>query len=342
MRDEKLVIHVGPYSSKGGMSRVMEQLIGNPPKNFNTKLFDTYVTASALYKVMNILNLRRSLKREIKILKPQIIHFHVTHNFSWWRNIVLIKLALKMQIPAIINIHSGKFDIFCKKYFSFPGKTLHNLSKKKLVKIVVLEERWMYSLREFATDISCIRNPVELGINIPTVKSNDQDISLLLIARDDKIKGHQFAIETFKIIKNRGFDVKLNMTGIRKKTREMEHLGVNIHGWIENHEEVKKLIKMSDFVISPSEYEGSSMSVLESMALGTIPIVSKVSSETVSIKELVIESMEPEEWADTIIDIVTNKKEKCILEKIKERIKEHDISNISSHWREQYNLIIEE
>ena len=116
MDEERLVIHVGPISSRGGMSKVMQLLIKHPPKKYRTKYFDTYIDSSVVKKIINLFKLRQLFKKNIKNLKPDILHFHVTHNFSWWRNLILIRVALKNKIPCIINIHSGKFDIFCKKY----------------------------------------------------------------------------------------------------------------------------------------------------------------------------------------------------------------------------------
>ena len=133
------------------------------------------------------------------------------------------------------------------------------------------------------------------------------DISLLLIARNDKIKGHDFAVEVLRLINEEGFEARLEMTGMNKNFTIPSDLNVTTHEWLNDFEEVRGKIKNSDFVLSPSKYEGSSMSVLEAMSLGTIPIVSKVSSETVSAEELVVNSMNPEDWAKVIIKIVSKK-----------------------------------
>jgi glycosyltransferase involved in cell wall biosynthesis len=340
MRDKSLVIHVGPLSSKGGMSGVMKLLINNPPKKYETKFLDTYISSSTINKVINLIKLRKKIKQDIKILNPDVFHFHVTHNYSWWRNLLLIKIAIKKKIPSIIHIHSGKFDIFCMKYNKLSGRILHKLSLNSLIKIVVLEERWLISLGKFSNNMSCIRNPVELEKTSTLDIEPKKGISLLLIARGDKIKGHNFAVEVMEYISQKGYDARLDMTGISKKTEKMKDLQIDTHGWLDNHEDIRKLIRDSDFLLSPSEFEGSSMSILESMALGTIPIVSKVSSETVSIKELVVENRDPKEWGERIIKILSESKEEELRRKVNEVIQKHEVSLISSQWEGIYEIII--
>ena len=60
MEDERLVIHIGPISSKGGMSRVMKLLIANPPVNYKVRHLDTYIDSWALIKILNLFNLRKN------------------------------------------------------------------------------------------------------------------------------------------------------------------------------------------------------------------------------------------------------------------------------------------
>jgi len=341
MEDERLVIHIGPISSKGGMSGVMKLLIANPPVNYKVGHLDTYIDSSTLIKILNLFRIRRKLIMDIKSLKPNVFHFHVTHNFSWWRNLFLIRIALKFKIPCIINIHSGKFDIFCKKFNSIPGRIFRRLSKNKLIQFVVLEDRWIESLQIYANNLVCIRNPIDLKELSDRNEIEREDISLLLIARNDKIKGHDFAVEVLRLINEGGFEARLEMTGVKKNFNIPHDLNVTTHEWIHDFEEVRRKIKNSDFALSPSEYEGSSMSVLEAMSLGTIPIVSKVSSETVSVKELVVDNMNPEDWAKAIIKIVSKGQQRDLREKIKKTIKRHEVNHISNQWKDQYNMIIE-
>jgi len=340
MSVDRLVIHVGPISSRGGISKVMRLLINNPSKKYRTMYFDTYINSTIIKKILNIFKLRRMLKRDIKNLKPDILHFHITHNFSWWRKLILIKIALRYKIPCIINIHSGKFDIFCKKYNSIAGKILKKLSDNELIQVVVLEKRWVESLSYFANDLVCIRNPVKIEKIHDKNKKNRENISLLLIARGDKIKGHEFALEVLSQINKNGFEANLEMTGVKSNFNISKDLNVKIHEWVVEDEEVKKIIKRSDFVLSPSEYEGSSMSVLEAMASGSIPIVSKVSSETVSVKDLVVENKNPKDWANKIIEIISKSKQQDLRKEIAEVIQRHEVSKISTQWSKQYDLTI--
>ena len=339
MVHKKVVLHIGPLSSRGGMSRVMDLLINNSPQGWDSIVMDTYLNSNKIKKIFNVIKLRNKLKEQIVDFSPDLIHIHVTHNFSWWRKLILINLAIKKKIPVVINIHSGKFDIYCQSLFGLPGKKLKSLSKNDLVSVVVLEKRWLVKISKYSSNLCSIRNPVKLTNNISKNKQFGH-LKLLLIARGDSIKGHEFAVEIMNLISEKGFNVRLTMTGINDSSKYAEDDRITTYGWLENHEEVKNLIIESDFVLSPSNYEGSSMSVLESMALGTIPIVSKASAETVSLDELVIDTMDVLDWAEAIINIETKSKQNMIKDAIKKVVVKHDVSQVSENWRIKYNSII--
>ena len=72
MRDRSLVIHVGPLSSKGGMSGVMKLLIDNPPKKLwkrNKKISNIDILSYFQKKNIdnNIKELYNSSNKEKKI-----------------------------------------------------------------------------------------------------------------------------------------------------------------------------------------------------------------------------------------------------------------------------------
>ena len=309
--------------------------------DYRTDFFDTYLNSSTADKILNLFRLRKKIVSVIELSNPDVLHFHVTHNFSWWRSLLLIRIALSRKIPCVISIHSGKFDKFCKQYFSIPGKIFATLSKKTLVQFVVLEDRWIRSLSDFANGLVCIRNPVEIGDSSRRESKRGNCIKLLLIARSDKIKGHFFAVEVLRHVRKLGFEAELEMTGVKAGFYVPSDLKITTHEWLDDQEDVRKKIEIADFVLSPSEYEGSSMSVLEAMALGTIPIVSEVSSETVSVEELVVDGLNPEDWANAIIKIMSKKQKKEMTNKINLVIKRHDINEISRQWGERYDIFLE-
>jgi len=77
---------------------------------------------------------------------------------------------------------------------------------------------------------------------------------------------------------------------------------VEAMGWI-GQEEKARAISEADFLLMPSEFEGSSMSVIEAMVSGLPPIVSTASAETVGVSSLVLPLDAPEAWAERIASL---------------------------------------
>ena len=113
-----------------------------------------------------------------------------------------------------------------------------------------------------------------------------------------------------------GINASLTMTGTAYgSSKEFPDLEINCLGWV-SEDEKKKLIEESDLLISPSEYEGSSMSVIEAMVSGLPCIVSETSRETVGLPELVV-GKDKKSWAKTIIQITKSEKYNDIVERIR-------------------------
>jgi len=129
-------------------------------------------------------------------------------------------------------------------------------------------------------------------------------IKLLLLSRSARTKGLNFAVEVLRNLKKAGVDAELTITGEgfgpTNKSGLEGHLIVK--GWVDDGEK-NALIKNSDFLLSPSGFEGSSMSIIESMVSGLPCIVSPTSSETVGNMDLVVDDFSPAAWATRIIKL---------------------------------------
>jgi glycosyltransferase involved in cell wall biosynthesis len=336
---KKIVAHVGPLSGKGGMSKVMKLLIKYKHSEYDNIVLDTYLDSNNFLKIFNLIKLRKKIKTIISKSRPDLFHFHVTHNFSWWRKLLLIRIAVSKKIPVVVSIHSGKFDLFCETFFGIPGKIVSNLSKRDNIQIVVLEDRWVEKLEKHIKKIQVIRNPVVIK-DIDISQSDYDIVKLLLIARNESIKGHDFAIDIAENIAKKGFKTSLAMTGIEKNNFKNDVAEIITYGWIENEKEIENLILEADFVLSPSKYEGSSMSILETMSLGRIPIVSNVSKETVGIDNLVVDNLDSDDWVEKIISIIQNQNLKQLQEEIYFQISKHEVSKIINEWKNLYDSLV--
>ncbi len=329
------VVHFGPANSPGGMATVINTLHRNPPDGWDSKVISTH-GSSLIGTINSWIGSMKQLRAVVEGGEIDIAHFHVTHSLSWIRKRSLMRKCQKMGVPTVIQIHSGKFDRFCSGWFG------SSVKKELLVEnraTVVLEERWKDLLKEWIPPSSfVVSNPSNPIGNRENHKLGDE-VRLLLLSRKNGIKGHDFAIKIIEELHMMGIRSSLTMTGATSgNSNKFPDLEVNCLGWV-TEEEKRGLLEGADFLISPSEYEGSSMSVIEAMVSGLPCIVSEASRETVGVPEL-IAGDEPKSWAEAIIDCRNSEKYSDILERIRERSSIYSIEKCKSSLGEVYESLI--
>lgn len=295
----KRVVHLGPSESKGGMATVIQNMVKNSPEGWSAEAIPTH-SDNSIRSISRWINASKKLSSELSKGTYDLVHIHVTHSLSWWRKLSFMKKCEKFRVPMIIHIHSGKFDSFCS---GFSGSSVEKALSKRGRKILVLEERWLERLKNWIPgDSEVVRNfssPVSRSINhVPSEK-----LRLLVLSRKSSVKGHDFAVQVAKCIGKMGREVTLTITGgPRFENVIFGNLEVKKYGWV-TLEERKSLLSESDFLLSPSKFEGSSMSIIESMVSGLPCLASEASRETIGIEELIIRDLNPDKWAKRILEI---------------------------------------
>jgi glycosyltransferase involved in cell wall biosynthesis len=289
------VLHVGPCESRGGMATVMKSMVEHPPNGWVAENLNSH-GGGLREKILNWNRARKKIKSKHAKRELDLVHFHVTHSMSWWRKRSLIGFCSRMSIPFVVQIHSGKFDKFCS---GFSGSSVRKNLHRKNCRVIVLEERWIDLLSKWIPEnSSVVPNSIgklsDRGEYVRTSK-----IRLLLLSRNSMVKGHEIAIKALNILHRDGYEATLEITGIGEDSKINATKGVHYLGWV-SEQEKSDLISRVDFLISPSQYEGSSMSVIEAMVCGLPCIVSEASRETLGIPEMVVNSESPEDWADRI------------------------------------------
>jgi len=334
----KNVVHLGPYGSKGGMSSVIQNMIDNTPDGWNSSVIKTHSDGNQISKIKIWLKSKRELKKNIRSGLVDVLHVHVTHSISYWRKINLLNSIDKYKIPTIIHVHSGKFDNYCESFFGYPGRSFRKRLMKENYHVVLLEERWEEKLTKWLPkkpDI--IRNSAK-GIERERVKNFDK-IELLMLSRDSQVKGHNFAINILKNIQIMGFDVNLTITGKEGDNNKLlKYDSVEFLGWV-SEKKKNKLIAKSHFLLSPSSFEGASMSVIEAINSGLPCLVSPASDETIGVEELVLSLDNSKKWAQKIIQIFDESEYERItklMEKISER---YSPDKIRKDWQKIYDRV---
>ena len=145
-------------------------------------------------------------------------------------------------------------------------------------------------------------------------------IKLLLLSRHSSVKGQMFAIEILRFLKSKKVPASLTITGFPKK-EDLEPLNfdgdLDLLGWV-SEKRKRELIASSDFLLSPSKYEGSSMSIIESIVSGLPCIVSEASRETIFNNDLVVSEFSTELWANKILQFSGKGEYEEIVVKLKE------------------------
>ena len=335
------VVHFGPIESKGGMSAVMEILSDDINSKWKKSVISTHSERDFISKIISWHKAKKVLLYLIKNDKIDVAHIHVTHSLSWHRKATIMKICSRNKIPHIIHIHSGKFDIFCSKYFGIMGKLVKKSLNNKFATCAVLEDRWLKDLEYWIPPNSIvINNPSKGNNNKKFDNLNLEKITILLLARDSAIKGHRFAIEIINSLISKNVDARLMMTGILQKEIKNDLNGKIMGlGWISN-EKVEHLIKNSDFLLLPSEFEGSSMSIIEAITNDLPCLVSPASFETLGVPELVLTLDSPVEWADKIILLSDNERYMQIISKIRKQSERFSKEEINDKWDKIYDIII--
>ena len=320
------------------MSSVIRTLADNPPEGWASGIIDTYSNKGIFSKATAWLKAREEVKSLALDGSIDVAHIHVTHSLSWWRKRDIMRLCDKIGIKVLVHIHSGKFDKFCR---GFAGKSVKEDLGNKNRKVVVLENRWLKILEEWLPkNSSVIANSIDPKKIVPRRNGFSGELKILMLSRKDSVKGHRFALDVHRILRDEGIKCKLIIAGVKKEEiRAKIHEGVEIIGWV-SEEEKWKLLGEVDFVLSPSEFEGSSMTVIESISSGVPCICSLASAETIGIESLILDLRDPNEWADKIVELSSPRLYREIENLLQGQKARFDIEQVNYHWSEIYDRLV--
>ena len=307
------VLHVGPCNTPGGMAKVIEILSENPPEGWVAETLNRHSNKGTFSKLAAWRKAKHFLHTNID--NYDIVHIHSAADWSYRRKLNLGKIASKRGKQVVFHIHSGKFDKFAIR----KKKVKSQLNR---FKIVVLSEHWQKQLQPIIGEVSVIENPIDPNLQTEDfVKKKRKQI--LLLGRRDPVKGHRFAFGVVRIMTNDGWNLKA--TGTLHNEDGIEGLG-----WV-TEEEKYSLLRESDVLIIPSQYEGQPLVMMEGLAAECKVVAS---DKILGLPNCVVsaEFNNKQDWINKIKNSEPIDATKFV--------KDHGIKQVSQKWAELYNGLV--
>ena len=325
------VLHIGPCETPGGMANVMRILAKHPPEGWEAELLSSHVSGSPWAKWRAYRKARKTL---IQMLNdeakcPDIVHLHTAADWSWWRKRRFAQLAHKAGVPNVVHIHSGQFDTWLGSPDSKRSRALKHFLVDHHSQTVVLGEGWKKRLEPYLGNVHPMDNPVSLEI-VPSAKERDK-LHLLLLGRNDSVKGHQFAIAVCEKVRERFPELKVTMTGITSSP----HDWLLARGWVSESEKIH-LLQTASLLMVPSTFEGQPLAILEALTCG-LPVLA--SDRIISPKGIDnAPYQDTDSWASFITDFLSHpqpKTSKTIQTDV------FNIEHVSSQWGLFYSTCLD-
>jgi len=287
------VVHVGPISSPGGIQTVIGTLSTHPPEGWNVETVESHSSGSYLSKIQAYNKAKQRLEELISKEDDIIVHLHAASDYSFLRKLRLAEHASKLGAKIVFHIHSGNILSWLGK--KNRAKKMRQRLKDCKATIVCLSQRWKELLTPFLGKCVVSSNPID-PIHCIDASVERKPNQILLLGRNDEVKGHDFAFEIMRAFQKNGFDMMLHCTGREQAPADLDN--VVAHGWVSKEEKVR-LLRESSLLILPSIYEGQPMVALEALACGTPVLASDtIHSLPSGIETVSIDSKE--DWLEKI------------------------------------------
>ena len=321
------VVHVGPIFSPGGIQSVIKTLTDYPPEGWDVRQIESHSDGS-LYSKLKAYNSAKTELRELLESKDDVVvHLHSASDYSFHRKLRLAEFAFSLGGKIVFHIHSGNIIQWLGK--GNRAKKLRARLEKCNATIICLSSRWKELLTPLLGRCKVSLNPID---PIHCISDSVKRVSnqILLLGRNDSVKGHEFAFDIMRKLQQNGSEIVLHCTGVEQSPEDLQN--VVAHGWLEQEKKVE-LLQQSSLLILPSKWEGQPMVALEALACGT-PVLA---SETVHSLPTVIENAEhgcTTSWIEAITSRLSSKKQN---EDISKSILEHHVKYVHSSLETLYS-----
>lgn len=331
------VLHIGPCQSNGGMKNVMLSLANNPPSGYQASLLSSHNTGSIFTKWKAYRKAMKDLSQIISnpVSKPDVIHIHTAADWSWSRKKRFALKARQANIATVVHIHSGKFNTWldpsgANSPSAKRARKMKRFLSEQKVQTVVLSDQWQAILEPMIGEVKVISNPVN---PILAVDNSIERIEgkLLLLGRNDPVKGHDFAIEVATMARKSNPKITLSMSGIEHSEKDW----IDAMGWISEQQKIEHL-QNSSILLVPSKWEGQPLVILEAMACGLVIIANEQLNQLPdNIGKASLENKQ--QWVDIILETIKTNSENI---DYSQQLDQYKIENVQQKWLQIYEQLI--
>lgn len=248
--------------------------------------------------------------------RPYVCNIFITSGPSILRDILFLAIIRLFDVPVVVHFHSKTVGEFALKPWRlrFFSTIIRMLSRKILVQS---DSHYAFFSKYFGKS--------KCGILENFVRYQDFSCSIdqkkdrfLFIGRLTKEKGFYDLLSALKILREKDFDIQIDVVGVGQSEDEESHIQrliseydirkvVHLHG-AKFGQDKFELFKQSKCLIFPSRFENSPVVIKEAMAAKMGIIASDISANTNILagldNSLIFKVGDIEQLADRIIEII--------------------------------------
>jgi len=309
------------------MANVMRILAEHPPEGWEAELLSSHIVGSPWAKWRAYRKARQTLIQMLKdpAQRPDVVHLHTAADWSWRRKRRFALIAHEAGSKVVVHIHSGKFDRYIDNAQSRKSKAIREVLSKENIHPVVLSESWKDKLQPLIGPTQAINNPVDPSIECSTEERDA--FHLLLLGRNDPVKGHSFAREVVTQLRVSIPSAKLTLTGLATAPEQW----VDAKGWVDDATKYE-LLHRASILIVPSAYEGQPLVILEALASGLQVCASDTLEETIpTVRNAAFEDVDS--WVVALKDMLEHP---IAVDQILQASEHYEVGNVSRKWKRIY------